>query len=981
MRKNLLARLCLMILLPVTVCAQQRAINHNTTRSNKTSGAADRGNWAVGVTPSGAFALRSGEAGLFRGNGWGTDLQANWQPGALGLGMNGGFVGSSFSQTAINSFLTQRGIPSNASVATGNPLQAYMLAGPLLQLGNRLRMVAGLQGGLFLNNAGSVVINREGASVPYYRFEGAASGLRPGWGGNLGLAYSFNSTTALQLGVRMLQSATPIRLFDPAQGIDVPRTENRNTPLLTTGLSLIKEFSTRGADAATAKNKGSNRGYVVGDGGVARGKQSGNGGTNPSQTADIGINEPGINKKEKPGDDATGSDAQAREVRFKAGAELAEKGKKQQKQGSNRGYVVGDGGVARGKQSGNGGTNPSQTADIGINEPGINKKEKPNNGATGSDAQAREGGATTEEKLLPTANALPINTPATNPNSNPACGPVLIKETLPDGRVQELTFSCPEDAALYRNVSPTRTSQGATFGERVNQRTQQSGNAVASGAGLLGGTLPSANEEGSFILTGQLRLRSGGSNSPIVTNRTQANHVGGASSAAYSATGMAAPAGGPVLALFAAEPASGTATGKRNFQLVYNEQTGTACTTCPLAAVSGNPISGLTVKGGRNPMADTLVAHRTGAPAGTCNGIGGITVHLRNATTGALLASTETDACGNFWFAAVPGKGKYAIELDGYATVSKTYNFTVTQPADVGGEWVAVKEEFEFVLERVERTPKSGIGGGNSGKGAENNAANRAGIHTSRSNARVLLVVGADTDGDGLADRFTVTARLQDGSAIALPVTQSRGSGGRTEAQADLPVPATRGAGIPTSRSNIKRIMASGGGQLTVVFTDGTSREVTGYAETASIPGAWQAELLLGDSDGDGQSDYVWHPRSNLVVTATNPAADRSSWQQPAIPQVITLPLHFSVSNDALFVAGNRGNTGSEARPGNPIGGLTVKGGRNPGGDLQNLNRITNTHGEFLWNNLAPGTYRLQTEYRIKLHHNTIVDDLNGLIR
>lgn len=45
---------------------------------------------------------------------------------------------------------------------------------------------------------------------------------------------------------------------------------------------------------------------------------------------------------------------------------------------------------------------------------------------------------------------------------------------------------------ISMNVSVAKQSQGATFGEKVNAGLQQAGNAVASGAALVGGVIPGA---------------------------------------------------------------------------------------------------------------------------------------------------------------------------------------------------------------------------------------------------------------------------------------------------------------------------------------------------------------------------------------------------------------------------------------------------------------------------------------------------------
>ncbi|HMP87610.1 MAG TPA: hypothetical protein PKE63_10060, partial [Lacibacter sp.] len=792
------------------------------------------------------------------------------------------FLTGGVDPSAINTFITERGFPAGSPVTTSNPLQAWLLAGPVFQLGQQVRLTGSLQGGLFLNNAGSLVIQRQGALVPFYRFESDGSGLRPGWSGQLALAYPLNDNTSLQLGVRLLQTAMPIRLFDPSQGIDLPRSETRSASVLTTGISLVKELGSRVA----IKTKGT--------------------GADPLRTAP-----------------ATG------------------------------------------------GTQPS--------------------------------GSPATEKLLPPANAVAIKTKATGGEpvrtSAPGCGPVTITTTHPDGRVEEQTFACPEDAAAYERSTSTRQTQQSSFGTRVSSTAP-----------------PKDSTEGTLILAGQLRFRSGGSGGIVTNQSIRTNGAGGgAASAGYASNGMAPPAGGPTLTLFGREAGTGRASGQRTFQPIYNEQTGNGCTTCPVA-VPGNPIHGVTVKGGRNQGGDSIRTSRTTGKktGGDCqegNAIAGVSLHLRDGSTGAIIASTETDACGNFFFAGMTTHN-WKIEIDGVIQRTKTYVFDVSSNADVGGELVAGMEVIEFVVEKIERSRTSRTGSGSDGgnqakanintsrsntKGSVFNNSDttgndgvnqtKANINTSRSNSKGILFTGGDTDGDGQPDRFTATSRLQDGSSQPLAVTVRAAPNGNLEVQADLDPPVSQRSNINTSRSNIKRAVVGPGGQVTILFTDGTSRDVTPLAETSAAAGVWQVELQFDDSDDDGQPDFIWSPGSNLAVTAANPAAKRDELKPRPGPgggpriSVIPLPMYFATDGGAELEAGNQSGNGPEARPGNPIRGVIVKGGRNPGGDIQTLNRSTNAHGEFLWNNLAPGSYRLQAEYRIQIHHTTNLDAVLNLIR
>jgi hypothetical protein len=77
------------------------------------------------------------------------------------------------------------------------------------------------------------------------------------------------------------------------------------------------------------------------------------------------------------------------------------------------------------------------------------------------------------------------------------------------------------------------------------------------------------------------------------------------------------------------------------------------------------------------------------------------------------------------------------------------------------------------------------------------------------------------------------------------------------------------------------------------------------------------------------------------------------------------------------------------ARPGNPIGGLSIKGGKNPGGNM--LSKTTNNQGEFEFLNLEPGNYQftieqtvfikseVQIELTSKTKHDTIKNSIQNI--
>ncbi|HEY6914628.1 MAG TPA: hypothetical protein VI413_08130, partial [Paludibacter sp.] len=74
-----------------------------------------------------------------------------------------------------------------------------------------------------------------------------------------------------------------------------------------------------------------------------------------------------------------------------------------------------------------------------------------------------------------------------------SCGPVTQKTMKPDGTTEEMTFACPDDAIYFNErkgaITVPKLTQGATFGEKVNQGLHAAGGALSQGASLLGGAL------------------------------------------------------------------------------------------------------------------------------------------------------------------------------------------------------------------------------------------------------------------------------------------------------------------------------------------------------------------------------------------------------------------------------------------------------------------------------------------------------------
>ncbi len=119
------------------------------------------------------------------------------------------------------------------------------------------------------------------------------------------------------------------------------------------------------------------------------------------------------------------------------------------------------------------------------------KSNQSNDVVSPDDARAAEGN--------PLYNGNSENTnPLYNPQSRIAeptsCGPVTQRTVKPDGTTEEMTFACPDDALYFNErrgaTTVPKQTQGATFGEKVNQGLHAAGGAVSQGASLVGGALP-----------------------------------------------------------------------------------------------------------------------------------------------------------------------------------------------------------------------------------------------------------------------------------------------------------------------------------------------------------------------------------------------------------------------------------------------------------------------------------------------------------
>ncbi len=220
-----------------------RSFNQNSSRSNNAKALISNDDrWLIGLRSGGSFGMKSAESNLFRGSGIGSDLYAHYYFGPFGLGMTSGWMQGNLSNSAINQFLTDRKYPSDALITKGNPSNSYLLFGPSVRFGNKVQLTASLQGGIFMNHSGRLIIAQNGAQRPLYRFDEGSKNMAAGFSGEIQAAYPINASTKFTLHTGYLQSRSSTLLLDPQGGIDQPREFNKDLHMLNASIGISKNL-------------------------------------------------------------------------------------------------------------------------------------------------------------------------------------------------------------------------------------------------------------------------------------------------------------------------------------------------------------------------------------------------------------------------------------------------------------------------------------------------------------------------------------------------------------------------------------------------------------------------------------------------------------------------------------------------------------------------------------------------------------------
>ena len=731
------------LFISANVNGQNKAQDQNSFNSNKTvSRYLPDDGWDFGVSSGLSYALKSKESTLFRGNSIATKMFGRYNFGHVGLGFNTGIIPGTISSSAVSQFLAERKFQLDAIVNSTKPLNAYFLFGPSFNFGNKVKINAAVNGGVFYNNAGGLTINQQGATRALYRFDAGSKNLMPGLSGNISIAFPLNNSTHFFINTDYLQTTSSIRLYDPQRGIDIATEQNRSVKLFTTGVGIIKSFGS-GREIGT---------------GQASGKRS-----------------------LAPRDAATGQSS----------------------------------------------------------------------GKTMSAPKDLASGQSSGKRILSPrdlASGLPTGKRSVMDNENyESCGPVTIKNTNADGSIEEKTFACTNDALRYQ-----RQTQGATFGEKVNAGLHAAGSAMAQRASLQGPTLPGGAVIGSApsFIVGKVTWSSA-SHSGIVTNKTTITNGagGGAAAASYAATGMVINTSGTGIntAIHVRDATSGQSTGRRQYQPIFIEGEEPNCIDC-MASVKSNPIFKDNSNSGEMPS----FQNKNRIAAGNdCNGISGLKVILIEQASGATVATTKTEACGEFWFANVP-PGNYVAKLICVWHSKKSYDVYMQNKGlyDVAGEILTADDFFSVEIITAEGGPEE-----------------------------AAAVVKTKTKSNQSNDRINTTT-------------------------------------LPDAREE----STATGKQKTISNNSNHTIGVSNYSFVKHMA------VSLTDTDGDGVPE----------LTVGN-VLNRTALLGGALP------------GGAVISAA--------MRPGGPIGGIIVKGGKNPGGNMRTTS--TNQFGEFEFTDWEEGNYTI----------------------
>jgi len=639
--------------------------------------------------------------------------------------------------------------------------------------------------------------------------------------------------------------------------------------------------------------------------------------------------------------------------------------------------------------------------------PTVNKKEVVS-------AREASSGMATGKRVLPTVNKreIAIDEPGVMAN-NLSCGPVTKKITNADGSTEEMTFSCPADALAYEKVTIARQTPKRDFGEKMSTGNTPSELKktypvphILEKSGIISGTLTWATPGNTGIISNAVISNSSPrSGSATLNSQSSSTRTTNQSSFGTLVRLSARDAGsGMATGKRSRDAGSGLATGRRQYEPIFIEGQENVCNPClaeaKMSSVKNNPLYQENGTSGTNPLYNQN--KRTANGDDDCDGVAGADIYLINAGSGEVVAKTKTESCGDFFFANVP-VGNYVVRVSADFLTKKGYDVYLKSKTHLSG---SVSHSDDWMQLTINNSTEDNM--------------QKAGISTSRSNIRTksISIIEADLDGDGEFESLRAFGTFSDGSSRDITNDARRENGivldknaFATQRRVEVKSNKQSGSGVKTI-TGIKLLNMASSARAIATFSDGSTEDVTESVSTNASGNARQYKILVADLDGDGAAeavvktktksnqsndrvatgdldgDGIWSPRSNVKMIHV--AAGDVTGDGKADLTAGNLRTEFAVLRDrnkTYFETGDVPTeqqsvvggmmpggpivSGGQMRPGSPIGGLAIKGGKNPGGNLRTVQ--TDENGEFEFPDLEAGDYTFTVEQRLLLDDETPV--------
>jgi hypothetical protein len=252
-------------------------------------------------------------------------------------------------------------------------------------------------------------------------------------------------------------------------------------------------------------------------------------------------------------------------------------------------------------------------------------------------------------------------------------------------------------------------------------------------------------------------------------------------------------------------------------------------------------------------------------------------------------------------------EGDYLVKVSGSISSKKGYDYYSASKTDIIGS--IEKDEQAIMMELISE---------------EIQPMQKATVNTSRSNikhASSITMIEADSDGDGEYESFRAVGNFADGTSSDIADDAVSGTNQRRRVEIlksnkseDADAKIMSSITIDHSNKGLHAIAA---------YSDGSTRDISDDIQVnASHNGLRQFTVSNLSDENEG-----------IAIVSRNILK-------------------------SYFESGDKPTQEQAMRPGNPIGGIIVKGGKNPGGQLFTL--LTNEDGEFEYKGLEAGKYSLE---------------------